>query len=62
MTDPRLERLRVLRADIEQAPPSSERDDLLRAVRDRITTLETGREQSPWGTKDPEPELAREFR
>src|SRR5215218_8432044 len=40
MIDPRIERLRRLIAQLEQAPPSFRRDALVRAIRQRVATLE----------------------
>jgi hypothetical protein len=52
MVDPRIERLRGLIARIEQVPHSSQRDTLLRAVRDRLAALETGENPpSAWSSK-----------
>jgi hypothetical protein len=47
--DLRIERLRDLSARLEQAPRSRKRDALLRTIRDRIVTLDTGPyESSLW--------------
>ena len=46
MEDARIERLRGLIAAIERAPRSPERDRLLREVRDRMVTLQSGVEKS----------------
>ena len=38
----RIERLRSLVAQIEQSPPSRQRDAVLRAARQRVVTVDTG--------------------
>jgi len=51
MIDPRIERLRRLIAQLEQAPPSFRRDALVRAIRQRVATLEAGGQPNPWDSK-----------
>jgi hypothetical protein len=45
-SDARIERLRDLIAQIEQAPRSKKRDAVLYAVQDRIVSLDTGASRS----------------
>ena len=48
-TSARIERLRTLVAQLEQSPPSRQREGLLRAARQRVVTVDTGpHETSAW--------------
>jgi sigma54-dependent transcription regulator len=50
----RIERLRSLIARLEQSAPSRRRDAVLRAVRERIVTLDTGSHNSSAWRSNPD--------
>ena len=50
MDEARIKRLRSLIAQLEQVPPSKQRDALLRIARDRVVALDTDvHDSSTWG-------------
>jgi len=55
--DRRVARLRALAAEVASLPPSGARDDVLRTIRSRLVTEETGsRLSSAWRAKQPSAE------
>jgi hypothetical protein len=55
MDAPRIDRLRGMIAELGQAPRTPERDALLRAIRDRLVTLDAGDgPPSAWRSRRPD--------